>query len=125
MLKLRENKMNDLYLFFARRDVQKLTFLTAKFQKDPREPLRDIAWRSYCIQRTLQFWSSEQMSIKILGVDALLPMLCRLPFSKPFQSDNHVYRDLNKSTLDFLYLALSKSFLSFETVKLCWLLWYN
>ena len=33
-----------------------------------------------------------------LGVNALLLMLCRLHFSKSFQSDNHVYRDLNNST---------------------------
>ena len=39
---------------------------------------------------------------KKLGVSALLPMLCRLRFSKYFQSDNHVYCDLNNSTLDFL-----------------------
>ena len=29
-------------------------------------------------------------------------MSCRLRFSKSFQSDNHVYCDLNNSTLDFL-----------------------
>ena len=29
-------------------------------------------------------------------------MLCRLGFSKSFPSDNHVYCDLNNSTLDFL-----------------------
>ena len=38
---------------------------------------------------------------KKLGVNALLPMLCRLRFSKSFQSDNHVYCDLNNSALDF------------------------
>ena len=38
---------------------------------------------------------------KVLCVNALLPMLCRLRFSKSFQSDNHVYCDLNNSTLDF------------------------
>ena len=42
------------------------------------------------------------MLVKKLGVSALLPMLFRLRFSKPFQSDNHVYYDLNNSTLDFL-----------------------
>ena len=31
-------------IFFSRRDVRKLTCLTAKFQKDPIEPLREIAW---------------------------------------------------------------------------------
>ena len=37
---------------------------------------------------------------KNLGVTALLPMLCRLRFSRSFQSDNHVYRglSLNNST---------------------------
>ena len=39
---------------------------------------------------------------KKLGVNALLPMLCRLRFSKSFQSDNHVYCESNYSTLDFL-----------------------
>ena len=34
---------------FARRDVRKPTSLTAKFQEDPIEPLREIAWRSYGI----------------------------------------------------------------------------
>ena len=41
------------------------------------------------------------MMVKKLGVNALLPMLCRLRFSKYFQSDNHVYYDLNNSTLHF------------------------
>ena len=50
---------------------------------------------------------------KKLGVNALLPMLCRLRFSKSFQSDN-VY--LNNSTLDF-YLVLSKPFLNSEIVR--------
>ena len=47
---------------------------------------------------------------KKLGVNALLPMLCRLHFSKSFQSDSYVYNDFNKSTLYFFYLVLSKSF---------------
>ena len=34
--------------------------------------------------------------------NALLKMLCKLPFSKSFQLDNHAYCDLNNSTLDFL-----------------------
>ena len=42
------------------------------------------------------------MSVKKLGVSALLSMLCRLHFSKFFQSGNHVYSDLNNSTLDFI-----------------------
>ena len=55
------------------------------------------------------------MLVQKLGVNALMSMLCRLHFSKSFQSDNHVYCDLNSSTLDF-YLVLSKSFLNFEIV---------
>ena len=38
-----------------------------------------------------------------LGVNTLLSMLFRLRFSKSFQSDNHVYCDLNNSTVDFLH----------------------
>ena len=30
--------------FFARRDARKLTYLTAKFQEEAIEPLREIAW---------------------------------------------------------------------------------
>ena len=44
MIKLRKNKRNDLYIFFARRDVRMLTCPTAKFQVVPIEPLREIAW---------------------------------------------------------------------------------
>ena len=51
------------------------------------------------------------MLFKKLGVNALLPMLCRLRFSKSFQSNNHVYRDLNNGTSD---LVLSKPFLNSE-----------
>ena len=42
------------------------------------------------------------MMINKLGVSALLPMICRLRFSKSFLSHNHVHCDLNNSTLDFL-----------------------
>ena len=48
------------------------------------------------------FFVEEMLVIKKLSVNALLPMLCRLRFSKSFQSYNHVYCDLNNSTLDFL-----------------------
>ena len=41
------------------------------------------------------------MLVKKLGVNVLLAVICRLRFSKSFQSDNHVYCDLNNSTLDF------------------------
>ena len=49
MLKLQKNKRYHLYIFFARHDVRKLTYLAAKFQEDPLEPLREITWRSYGI----------------------------------------------------------------------------
>ena len=44
MLKLETNERNDVYIFFARRDARKLTWLTAKFQEEAVEPLREIAW---------------------------------------------------------------------------------
>ena len=56
------------------------------------------------------------MLLENLGVNALLAMLCRLRFSKSFQSYNHVYCDLNNSTSDFFYLVLSKPFLNSEIV---------
>ena len=56
------------------------------------------------------------MLVKKLGVNALLPMLRRLRFSKSFQSNNHVCCDLNNSTFDFFYLVLLKSFLNSEIV---------
>ena len=49
MLQLRKNIKGMICIFFARRDIWKLTCLTAKFQEDPIEPLREIAWRSYGI----------------------------------------------------------------------------
>ena len=44
MLKLQINERNDVYVFFARRDTRKRTYLTAKFQEEAIEPLREIAW---------------------------------------------------------------------------------
>ena len=44
MVKLQTNERNDVYIFFARRDVLELTCLTAKFQEEAIEPLREIAW---------------------------------------------------------------------------------
>ena len=102
MLKLQTNERNDVYISFAHRDARKLTCLTAKFQEEAIEPLREIAGGIYGIRRTFQFWSSEEMLVNKLGVDVLLLMLCRLRFCKSFQSDNYVYYDFNKSTLDFL-----------------------
>ena len=81
--------------FFARRDIRWLTCFTAKYQEDPTEPLQEIDWRSYSIRPTFQFWSSGEMLVKKLGVNALLQMSCRLRFSKSFQSDEHFYCDLN------------------------------
>ena len=51
-----------------------------------------------------------------LSDNALLPVFCRLRFSKSFQSDNYVYYDLNNSALDFFDKVLSKSFLNSELV---------
>ena len=59
--------------------------------------------------------SGEETMVNKLGVNALLSMLCRLCYSKSFQSDNHIYCDLNDSTLDS-YLALLKSLLNSEIV---------
>ena len=56
------------------------------------------------------------MLVKKLGVNALLPMLGRLRFSKSPLSDNLVHYDLNNSTLDFLSIVLSKSLLNSEIV---------
>ena len=122
MLKLRKNKRNDLYIFFARRDVRKLTCLTAKFQEEAIEPLQEIAWWSYGKSQIFQFSSGEEMMVNKLGVNALLPMLCRLRFSKSFQSDNLVYCDLNNNALDF-FIQFYRN--RFETLKLCWSLYYN
>ena len=44
MLTSQKNEGNDVYIFFARRDVRKLTCLTGKFQEEAIEPLREIAW---------------------------------------------------------------------------------
>ena len=50
MLKLQENGRNDQYIFFSRRDIPKLTCLTAKFQEYPVDLLRETAWRSnFCL----------------------------------------------------------------------------
>ena len=51
-----------------------------------------------------------------MGVNALLLMLCRLCFSKSFQSDNHVCCDLNNSTLDFFLSTFIKIVSISETV---------
>ena len=115
MLKLRKNKRNDLYIFFGRHDPTK-AYLTAKFQEDPMEQFREIVGRIYGIRPTFQFWRGEKMLVKKLGVNALLLMLCKLHFSKSFQSDNHVYCDLNKSTLDFFIWFYRTRLLNSEIV---------
>ena len=53
------------------------------------------------------------MLVKKPAVNALLPMLCKLRFTKFFQLGNHVYCHLNNSTSEF-YLVLSKSFSNFS-----------
>ena len=108
MLKLLTNERNDVCIVFARRDVRKLTCITAKFQEEAIEPLWEIALWIYGIWQTSQFWSSEEMLVNKLGVDVLLLMLDRLRFCKSFQSDNHVYYDLNNSALDFLIKLIIK-----------------
>ena len=72
MLKLQTNERNDVHIFFARRDIRKLTCLTAKFQEEAIEPLREIAWWIYGISRTFQFWSCEEMLVNKLRVNSLL-----------------------------------------------------
>ena len=62
------------------------------------------------------------MMVNKLGVNALLPMLCRLRFSKSFQPDNHVYCDLNNSTLDFFICFYQNHF---YTLELCWSKYHN
>ena len=59
------------------------------------------------------------MLIRKPDVNNLLPMLCKLRFSKPFQSDDHVYCDLSNRTLDFIiYFHRNR----FQTLKVCWTL---
>ena len=48
MLNLQKNERNDVY-FWGLLDVRKLTFLTANFHMEAKEPLREIAWWSYGI----------------------------------------------------------------------------
>ena len=57
------------------------------------------------------------MLVNKLCVNALLLMLCRLRFSKSFQSDNRIYCDLNNSTLNILIKFYRNRF---QTLKLCW-----
>ena len=44
MLALQKNEMNHVFMFFARRDVRKLTCLITKFQEETIGPIREIAW---------------------------------------------------------------------------------
>ena len=45
MLKLQTKMKGTMcILFFTRRDARKLTCLTAKFQEEAIEPLREITW---------------------------------------------------------------------------------
>ena len=63
MLKLQTctNERNDVYIFFARRDILKLTCLTAKFQEGAIEPLREIVGEFMVYDEHSSFWSSEEM----------------------------------------------------------------
>ena len=47
------------------------------------------------------FGAVKKCWLQKLGVNALLPILYRLSFSKSSQSDIHVYYDLNNNTLDY------------------------
>ena len=62
------------------------------------------------------------MLVKKLGVNALLPMSCRLRFSKSLQSDNHVYSDLNNSTSDFFLFKVCSilGWLVKVSIDACW-----
>ena len=64
MIKLRKNERKDLYIFFASREVRKLTHLTAKFKEEPIEPLREICWWSYGIWRKFELLISEETLVK-------------------------------------------------------------
>ena len=46
LFKVGENEFLQTLILLGRRDVRKLTCLTAKFQEDTIELLREIAWRS-------------------------------------------------------------------------------
>ena len=101
MLKLWKNKRNDLYIFFTHHDVRKLTCLTTKFQEEPIEPIRGIPGEVIVYDENSSFGAVKKYVRKQTGVDALLPMLFELRFSKSFQSDNYVYYDLNNITFEF------------------------
>ena len=57
------------------------------------------------------------MLLKKLGTNAVLPMLCKVRFSKSFQSDNYVYYDLSNNTSGFLSCFIE---IVFKTLN-----WYN
>ena len=97
-----ENAFQGILLVFLREKFENTLEIFGKTQ--------GIYFLKNMVTLTFQFSSGEEILVKVLGVNALLPILCRLRFSKSFQSNNHVYRDLNNRTFR-LYLVLSKSFL--------------
>ena len=109
MLKIRKNERNDLYIFSRVVTYESLPVSVQSFKKILQHHLEKSAGEAM-IQQTFQFWSGEEMLVKKLGVNALLPMLCRLRFSKSFQSDNHIYCDLNNSTLAYFVLFYRNRF---------------
>ena len=58
MLKLQENGRDDLYILSRVVTYQTVTCLTAKFQEDPIDLLRETAWRSNCCLVLLKSFSS-------------------------------------------------------------------
>ena len=93
MLKLRISKRNDLYIFSLVVTYESLPVslqsikktLSNHFQKSPGEVM-------VYDEHSGLIWIGERMLVKKkLGVSALLPRLCKLRFSKSFQSDKHVY----------------------------------
>ena len=54
------------------------------------------------------------MLVNKLGVDFLLPMLCRLRFCKSFQSDNYVCYDFNNSALSYNY---TMRFIGYDSIQ--------
>ena len=98
MLKLRKKKERSVNIFKLILTYESLPAslqsfkktLYNHFRKSPREIMVHDEHSSFGVVK--KYWQ---------GVNALLLMLCRLCFNKSFESDNHVYCDLNNSTLTF------------------------
>ena len=71
-----------MYIFFERRDARKFTCLTAKFQEEAIEPLREMVNLWY--MTNIPVLERQEMLVNKLDVDVLLLMLCRLRFCKSF-----------------------------------------